>query len=244
MRTLSPLLAGGRATVAGRFKPATFFDRIDRAATILLRRTNDLHDALRSARQREAGHVLGAVRDMRCGTCQRRTAGGVRVPIFNTADRRVRTVGRLLCEHGQSADRQAQSGNGGLPLPGQTIRLVDSAGDPVPDGEAGEVVIKGPNVMRGYLNRPEETAKTIVDGWLHTGDMGRFDEDGYLMLVDRAKDMIIRGGENIYPREIEAVVHQLPQIAEAAVVGRRTRCTARNRCCSCLCSRTRRSAST
>ena len=74
--------------------------------------------------------------------------------------------------------------------------------------------------MRGYLNRPEETAKTIVDGWLHTGDVGRFDEDGYLVLVDRAKDMIIRGGENIYPREIEAVVHHLPQIAEAAVVGR------------------------
>ena len=74
--------------------------------------------------------------------------------------------------------------------------------------------------MRGYLNRPEETAKTLVDGWLHTGDVGRFDEDGYLMLVDRAKDMIIRGGENIYPKEIETVVYQLPEIAEAAVVGR------------------------
>ena len=82
------------------------------------------------------------------------------------------------------------------------------------------MVIKGANVMRGYLNLPEETAKTVVDGWLHTGDIGHLDEDGYLVLVDRAKDMIIRGGENIYPREIEAVVHQLPQIAEAAVVGR------------------------
>jgi long-chain acyl-CoA synthetase len=113
-----------------------------------------------------------------------------------------------------------KAGTVGLPLPGQTIRLVDAAGNRVPEGEAGEVVIKGPNVMRGYLNRPEETAKTLVDGWLHTGDVGKFDEDGYLVLVDRAKDMIIRGGENIYPREIEAVVHQLPQIAEAAVVGR------------------------
>ena len=93
-------------------------------------------------------------------------------------------------------------------------------GNPVADGEAGEVLIQGPNVMRGYLNRPEETAKTLVDGWLHTGDVGRLDEDGYLVLVDRAKDMIIRGGENIYPKEIEAVVYQLPQIAEAAVVGR------------------------
>ena len=117
-------------------------------------------------------------------------------------------------------DGPRKPGTVGLPLPGQTIRIVDAAGRPVPDGEAGEVVIKGANVMRGYLNRPEETAKTVVDGWLHTGDIGRFDEDGYLVLVDRAKDMIIRGGENIYPREIEAVVHQLPQIAEAAVVGR------------------------
>jgi long-chain acyl-CoA synthetase len=117
-------------------------------------------------------------------------------------------------------DGQRKAGTVGLPLPGQAIRLVDAAGNDVPDGEAGEVVIKGANVMRGYLNRPEETAKTIVDGWLHTGDVGCFDEDGYLVLVDRAKDMIIRGGENIYPREIEAVVHGLPQIAEAAVVGR------------------------
>jgi len=75
-------------------------------------------------------------------------------------------------------------------------------------------------VQRGYLNRPEETAKTLVDGWLRTGYVGRLDEDGYLMLVDRAKDMIIRGGENIYPKEIETVVYQLPEIAEAAVVGR------------------------
>ena len=74
--------------------------------------------------------------------------------------------------------------------------------------------------MRGYLNRPEETAKTVIDGWLHTGDIGRLDEDGYLVLVDRAKDMIIRGGENIYPKEIETVVYRLPEIAEAAVVGR------------------------
>nr|MDT0523403.1 AMP-binding protein [Streptomyces sp. DSM 41633] len=111
-------------------------------------------------------------------------------------------------------------GTVGIPLPGQEIRIVDASGAPLPQGELGEVIIKGPNVMRGYLNRPEETAKTVVDGWLHTGDIGRLDEDGYLVLVDRAKDMIIRGGENIYPKEIETVAYQLPAIAEAAVVGR------------------------
>jgi acyl-CoA synthetase (AMP-forming)/AMP-acid ligase II len=74
--------------------------------------------------------------------------------------------------------------------------------------------------MRGYLNCPEETAKTLAGWWLHTDDIGRFEEDGYLVLVDRAKDVIIRGGENIYPKEIETVVYQLPEVAEAAVVGR------------------------
>jgi acyl-CoA synthetase (AMP-forming)/AMP-acid ligase II len=113
-----------------------------------------------------------------------------------------------------------KAGTVGLPLPGQTIRIVDANGKPVTSGEAGELLIQGPNVMRGYLNRPDETAKTLVAGWLHTGDVGRLDEDGYLVLVDRAKDMIIRGGENIYPKEIEAVAYQLPEIAEAAVIGR------------------------
>jgi long-chain acyl-CoA synthetase len=113
-----------------------------------------------------------------------------------------------------------KAGTVGPPLPGQKIRIVDADNADLPQGEAGEVLIQGPNVMRGYLNRPEETAKTVVDGWLHTGDVGRFDEDGYLVLVDRAKDMIIRGDENIYPKEIETVVYQLPEIAEAAVVGR------------------------
>jgi acyl-CoA synthetase (AMP-forming)/AMP-acid ligase II len=74
--------------------------------------------------------------------------------------------------------------------------------------------------MRGYLNRPEETARTVVDGWLRTGDVGRLDDEGYLTLVDRVKDMIIRGGENIYPKEIESVLHRLPDVLEAAVIGR------------------------
>ena len=108
----------------------------------------------------------------------------------------------------------------GLPLPGQEVRVVDLHGQPVPQGERGEVVIRGANVMRGYLNRPEETARTIVDGWLHTGDVGIFDADGYLRIVDRIKDMIIRGGENIYPKEIESALYTHEGVLEAAVVGR------------------------
>ena len=105
-------------------------------------------------------------------------------------------------------------------LPGQQIRIADSDGNDVPAGATGEVLIAGPVVMQGYLNRPEDTAKTLVDGWLRTGDVGRFDEDGYLVLVDRVKDMIIRGGENIYPKEIEAALYENPDVFEAAVVAR------------------------
>src|SRR5699024_7245179 len=97
-------------------------------------------------------------------------------------------------------------GTVGPAVHGQQIRIVDEDGRDQPPGEPGEVLIAGPTVMRGYLNRPEETAETIVDGWLHTGDVGTLDEDGYLSIVDRIKDMIIRGGENLYPKEIEAVI--------------------------------------
>ena len=97
--------------------------------------------------------------------------------------------------------------------------MVDEADQLLPAGQAGEVVVRGPNVMRGYLGRPEESAQILRGGWLHTGDVGRFDDDGYLTLVDRVKDLIIRGGENIYPKEIEDVLYAHPAVLEAAVVG-------------------------
>ena len=107
----------------------------------------------------------------------------------------------------------------GLAVPGVDVGVVDEAGQPLPAGQAGEVVVRGPNVMRGYLRRPEESAQVLRGGWLHTGDVGRFDDDSYLTLVDRVKDLIIRGGENIYPKEIEDVLYAHPAVLEAAVVG-------------------------
>jgi long-chain acyl-CoA synthetase len=89
----------------------------------------------------------------------------------------------------------------------------------VPPGEVGEIVIRGSNVMKGYWNRPDATAEVLRDGWLHTGDMARVDADGYFFIVDRKKDLIIRGGYNVYPREIEEVLYEHPAIAEAAVLG-------------------------
>jgi len=112
-----------------------------------------------------------------------------------------------------------KAGTVGLPFPGQDLRIVDPDGNEVPQGEPGEVVVRGPNVMRGYLGRPADTAAVIVDGWLHTGDIGKVDADGYLSLVGRFKEMIIRGGENIYPKEIEDVLAADPAVLEAAVIG-------------------------
>ena len=112
-----------------------------------------------------------------------------------------------------------RAGSIGLPVRGQEMKIVGKDGIPQATGEYGEIVIKGPNVMAGYLKNAEATSQTIRDGWLHTGDIGYVDGDGYFFIVDRSKDMIIRGGENIYPREIEEVLYTYPGILECAVIG-------------------------
>jgi len=103
--------------------------------------------------------------------------------------------------------------------PVMELRIVDEQNHPVPVGIAGEICIKGPTVFKGYFNLPDATAAAIIDGWFHTGDVGKLDDDGYLYVVDRIKDVIIRGGENIYAAEIEAVLYEHPDVQEAAIVG-------------------------
>jgi long-chain acyl-CoA synthetase len=111
-------------------------------------------------------------------------------------------------------------GSIGVPLPDTAAKVVDvNSGEELPIGEIGELLIKGPQVMKGYWQREHETAMTIRDGWLYTGDMGRMDEDGFFSIVDRKKDLIIAGGYNIYPREIEEVLFEHPAILEATIVG-------------------------
>jgi long-chain acyl-CoA synthetase len=114
---------------------------------------------------------------------------------------------------------ERKPGSIGTPIRGVEMRLVDDDGNEVGAGEVGEIAIRGENVMRGYWQRPEETAKSIPDGWFRTGDLARTDEDGYFSIVDRKKEMIIRGGYNVYPREIEEALYEHPAVAEAAVVG-------------------------
>ncbi len=115
--------------------------------------------------------------------------------------------------------RERKPGSIGTPIRGVEMRLLDNTGQDVPEGEVGEIVIRGPNVMKGYWRRPDATAEAIVDGWFHSGDLARVDDEGYFYIVDRKKDMIIRGGYNVYPREIEEVLYEHPAVAEAAVIG-------------------------
>jgi long-chain acyl-CoA synthetase len=115
--------------------------------------------------------------------------------------------------------RPKKPGSIGMPIRGCEIRIFDAEDRELPDGEVGELVIRGQNVMKGYYKRPEATAAAFRSGWFHTGDMGRRDEDGYFYIVDRKKDLIIRGGFNVYPREVEEVLYSHPAVKEAAVVG-------------------------
>jgi long-chain acyl-CoA synthetase len=112
-------------------------------------------------------------------------------------------------------------GSAGPPIPGIDLEIVAEDGSELPPNTPGEICMRGPHVMQGYYLKPEATAETVVDGWLHTGDVGFLDEDGYLFITERIKDMIIRGGENVYPRDIEEVLFEHPKILEAAVVGKR-----------------------
>lgn len=123
----------------------------------------------------------------------------------------------VLTAHTATMERKA--GSVGKPIPGVELRIVDESGQPLPGGQTGEIIARGPNIMREYYNMPEETGNALRDGWLYTGDMGYIDEDGYVYIVERKKDLIIRGGFNIYPRDVEEVLNRHPAVIESAVVG-------------------------
>ncbi|MHA2281758.1 MAG: class I adenylate-forming enzyme family protein [Promethearchaeota archaeon] len=118
----------------------------------------------------------------------------------------------------KSEDRR-KIGSIGLPIPGNEMKIVDDKGTDVPPNTKGEIVVKGDNVMKEYFKNPEANAETLKNGWLYTGDIGHMDEDGFFFITDRKKDMIIRGGENIYPREIEEVLYSHPDVSLATVIG-------------------------
>lgn len=113
----------------------------------------------------------------------------------------------------------SKPGSVGVDIPGVKNKVVNGDGNEIPRGEVGELVVQGPHVMKGYFGMPEETASALKDGWFYTGDLAKMDEEGYIYIVDRKKDMILIGGYNVYPREVEEVLYQHPSIVEVAVIG-------------------------
>ncbi|HEY3020171.1 MAG TPA: long-chain fatty acid--CoA ligase, partial [Solirubrobacteraceae bacterium] len=157
------------------------------------------------------------------------TSGGAALPVevlrgFEAAFRCKVLEGYGLSETSPVAsfnhpDRERKPGSIGTPIEGVEMKVFDDKDNEVAQGEVGEIVIRGHNVMKGYWNRPDATEEVMRGGWFHTGDMAYVDEEGYFFIVDRKKDMIIRGGYNVYPREIEEVLYEHPAVSEAAVVG-------------------------
>ncbi len=124
-----------------------------------------------------------------------------------------------MATYNGGADYVAHPDSVGVPVPVCEVRVVDSAGADVAGGEIGELLIKGPNVVKGYWGKPEATRETFTEGWLHTGDVARIDDEGFVYIVDRAKDMVIRGGENVYCVEVEAAIFEHPDVVDVAVIG-------------------------
>jgi long-chain acyl-CoA synthetase len=218
---LTPLLADGQATLAGRFSPSTFFTILEQVRPTFFSAVPAIF-AMLAELPPEVTPDTSSVRFAVCGAAPmppnllirfENRYGITIVEGYGLSEATCVSTTNPL--HGVR-----KPGSVGVALPDHEVATMNAAGELITDGSPGEVVVKGPTVMRGYLNRPGDTATAIVDGWLHTGDIGRIDSDGYLTLVDRVKDIIIRGGENIYPKEIESALYAYPDVVEAAVVGR------------------------
>ena len=211
---------GATLTLLARFDPAKALAVIDRDGVTIFEGVPTMYSALIEARRQE--HVdTSSLR-----VC---VSGGAALPVqvlktFESDFGVAILEGSGLSETSPVAsfnrpDRERKAGSIGLPIDGVEFSLVDDLGDPVAVGEPGEIAIRGHNVMKGYWESPEETGRALVDGWFRTGDIATVDEDGYYYIVDRKKDLIIRGGFNVYPREIEEVLHEHPDVVEAAVIG-------------------------
>ena len=212
---------GGCLSILPRFSPAAVLDAIEADRCTVIGGVPTMLHAL--AQQDVAGRDLSALRVA--------VSGGASLPedVMRTFEDKYgievlegygMTETASSCSFNRPGDRKVLSI--GKPLWGVRMRVADASARPLPPGRehVGEILIRGHNVMKGYLGRPEATAETLRGGWLHSGDLGYMDEDGFYFIVDRAKDLVIRGGYNVYPREIEEVLYAHPSILEAAVIGK------------------------
>jgi long-chain acyl-CoA synthetase len=213
--------AGAGLSLMARFDPSKAIERIRRDRVTVLEAVPTMYSALLSVAERFTPDATGSLR-----TC---VSGGAALPVavlndFEKTFNAIILEGYGLSETSPAAtfnhpDAERRPGSIGTPIEGVQLRLVDEGGNEVPTGSPGEIQVKGPNVMKGYWNLPEATAQSIKDGWFSTGDIAVVDEDGYYWIVDRKKDLIIRGGYNVYPREIEEAMYEHPAVAQVAVIG-------------------------
>jgi long-chain acyl-CoA synthetase len=215
------LLMAARTVLIPRPVTSDIFDAIDRYRPSIFPGVPTLHVAVVND-ERAKRYDLSSI-----NIC---VSGGAPLPIELKRQFEALTGGHLyegygLSEaspltHAEPCDGRSKLGSMGLPMPDTDVRILDDGGHCVPVGEEGELAVRGPQVMKGYWRRPEETRDVLSpDGWLRTGDVARMDEEGWFYIVDRKKDLIITGGENIYPREVEEVLFEHPAVKEAAVVG-------------------------
>src|SRR3954452_876341 len=210
--------AGAELTLIPRFDPAKALEIIQRDRVTVFEGVPTMYHAILHA---EVEHDISSLR-----LC---ISGGAAMPVevMRAFEERFACIvleGYGLSETSPVAsfnhpDRERKPGSIGTPIRGVELRLVDDEGRDVGRGDVGEIAIRGENVMTGYWGKPEETAKAIPDGWFRTGDLAKQDADGYFFIVDRKKEMIIRGGYNVYPREIEEALYEHPAVAEVACVG-------------------------
>jgi len=207
------LAAGGTLSLIPRFDPGKALEIIERDRVNLFQGVPTMYSALLHHEVHEKFDTA---------TLELCVSGGSAMPVelmrgFEEAFGCKILEGYGLSESSPVAsfnrpDRERKPGSIGIPIEGVEMKVVDDDGNEVPQGEVGEIVIRGHNVMKGYWNKPDETGDTLIDGWLHTGDIAKIDDDGYYFIVDRKKDLIIRGCYNVYPREIEEVLYDHPAV--------------------------------
>jgi long-chain acyl-CoA synthetase len=218
------LYGGFRVVLFPRFEPAAVLEAFAREQVGLWVGVPTMYWALLDHARAAGGNVSAAAASLRL--C---ASGGAPMPVELLRAFEQAFDVRILEGYGLSEtapvvafnqlQRPSKPGTVGLPIFGVDIRCVDEHDNPLPPGERGEVIVRGPNVMKGYYGRPEATAEAMRGGWFRTGDIGQFDADGFLSIVDRKKDMILRGGFNVYPREIEEVLMTHPAVGLCAVIG-------------------------
>lgn len=218
--SVSPLVAGGSTFIAAEFDPSTCWQQVEQQRCTYFSAVPTIYVTLVELSE-DLAPDTGSPRHAICGAAPRtntlidRFEHRYGVPAIEG----YRLSEGTVVSTANPPRGKREPGTAGLPLPGQHVEIVDSSGDSVDSGKGGDLAIGGLNVMCGYLGRPDATVHAVHDGRLFTGDVGWLDEDGYLTIVDRIKDVIIRGGENTYPKEIEDVLYNHSAAAEATVIG-------------------------